>query len=52
MISTYWWLYKYLKMTTTDFFKLRRPTAAAGRHHTALPGATQRTRYGRGRRER
>ena len=23
--STYWWLYKYLKMTTTDFFKLRRP---------------------------
>jgi hypothetical protein len=24
---TYWWLYKYLKMTTTDYFKLRRPPA-------------------------
>ena len=24
--TTYWWLYKYIKMTTTDFFKLRSPS--------------------------
>jgi len=24
--TTFWWLYKYAKMATTDFFKLRRPT--------------------------
>jgi hypothetical protein len=27
--TTYWWLYKYVKLTTTDFFKLRRPTPPA-----------------------
>lgn len=25
VVNTYWWLYHYLKFTTTDFYKLRRP---------------------------
>jgi hypothetical protein len=25
IIGAYWWLYKYVKMTTTDYYKIRRP---------------------------
>ena len=25
IIGAYWWLYKYVKFTTTDFYKIRRP---------------------------
>jgi hypothetical protein len=25
METMYWWLYKYVKLTTTDFYKMRRP---------------------------
>ncbi len=25
VVNTYWWLYKYVKWTTTDFYKIRRP---------------------------
>ena len=25
IVNTYWWLYKYIKWTTTDFYKIRRP---------------------------
>jgi hypothetical protein len=25
VVNTYWWLYHYLKFTTTDFYKIRRP---------------------------
>jgi hypothetical protein len=27
VITTYWWLYRYVKWTTTDYFKIRRPAA-------------------------
>jgi hypothetical protein len=27
LTTMYWWLYKYLKWTTTDYYKLRRPEA-------------------------
>ena len=26
IIGAYWWLFKYVKYTTTDFYKIRRPT--------------------------
>ena len=25
VVNTYWWLYKYVKYTTTDFYNIRRP---------------------------
>ncbi len=25
IVNTYWWLYKYIKWTTTDFYSIRRP---------------------------
>jgi len=25
LITTYWWLFKYVKFTTTDYYKIRRP---------------------------
>lgn len=27
IIGAYWWLYRYVKWTTTDFYKIRRPIA-------------------------
>lgn len=35
IVNTYWWLYKYVKWTTTDYYKIRRPDPPA--HVIVMP---------------